>query len=60
VREFLFSTAKKGTKAYRILDNSSCIVLIPSIHGHMFSPLTDIHVGKKAPQYQALNRKKGT
>jgi hypothetical protein len=32
VRESLFSTAKKVTKAYRIL----------------LSPLTDIHVGKKA------------
>jgi hypothetical protein len=51
VRESLFPTAGKGTKAYRILDNCSCIVLIPSIHGHMLSPLTDIYVSKRAAPF---------
>ena len=33
---------------YIRVGNCSCIALIPSIHGHMLTPLTYVPVGKRA------------
>ena len=36
-------------QCFRVLGNCSCIALIPSIPGHMLTPLTYIRVGERAP-----------
>ncbi len=35
-------------QSFRVLGNCSCIALLPSVHGHMLTPLTYIPVGERA------------